>query len=1456
MQTLNIKGIEYTNKYVVYEDEVRWGGFSIPWRNMNPGDIEGRPAGSINQASDGQRFAIFPNEQSGRAAISSRLAADTPIKNSPTEFNGYRYYELTLGEAAKVWAPPTENGQKRYQSIIREQGLDLDDSVASLLGDPQKMLRFVEGIVKAEGWYDDPNTDREHPWKQFRRGDPDNPDWVKKLLGESTEEVDDGDSDGDGIPDGQDDDGDGIPDNQDDDDDGDGIPDNQEGNEAGDVYKPPQLTIRGTGVTEGDDNPPHESSVLKFKVTMSKASDQPISFLWYAAPIRTIIPPEKQAEPIADFYPASGYVIIMPGQTETTLRVPDVGDTTEEPYPIEYFQVIITSPTDAIIRHNKARGTILDDDGLNTPQPPPTPPPGPPGNNDSSGSAGSFDPNDKLGPAGVGDASFIQSSGALAYQIRFENEADATAPARLITVTDTLDPHVDLNTFEFTEIEFANHIIAIPSGIDRYDASVPLITSTGANIMVEVHAGLDRITRTISLTLQAFDPLTGWYSEDPLVGLLYPNDDTGRGAGSFSYLVRPNADSHSGADIENRARIVFDFNDPIDTPLVHNTLDGGAPISAIAALPATTTDTTVTLAWSGQDDEGGSGIAGYDIFLSVDGGAWTAILTNTTDTSTTFTVARGHSYAFYSVATDNVGDRQPTPAEAQAQVSVEFLTTTTTLGASENPSTYGDSLSFTAHVTARSAGLPTPAGTVQFLVDGGIFGAAVTLVNGSASSPVISSLIAGDHQITAVYSGDEPFVSSTSVIVTQTVAKAALMISADDKSKRYGAGNPALTASYSGFVNGETPASLTTLPTLTTLSTASSAVGPYAIMVSGASATNYVLTYRAGSINVTPASLLITADDKARPYGSANPPLTATYAGFVNGDTAGSLTSPPTLSTPAVPASQVGTYAILASGAASPNYAISYRTGTLAVTAAPLTITADDRVKLSGQANPTFTASFGGFVLGQDASALGGTLVFDTAALGSSPPGRYAVTPKGLTSADYAITFVAGTLSVFEAIPNIVVSPSVANSTYGQSMTFTATVSPSPAGTIPTGAIQFAIDGANLGAAVSLVGGTASSPPIATLKVGSHAITAAYAGDVAFAPGTSSPIGVNVAKAPLTVTAGDSTKVYGQANPPLTARFDGFVLGQDSTVLGGSLNYITTAAPSHHVGVYPVNPGGLSSDNYAILFVNGKLTITPAPLLIAANDQIQPDGSPLPALTASYSGFVNGDTPASLSSPASLTTTARAGSVAGPYPITVAGASSPDYTITYRPGTLLVQTTPPVTVLSGQLQTIKLGRKKATAIVLTFSGAIDAAAARLILNYRLVSAGRDKKFGTKDDIVTKLKSAGYNPTARTVTLTPKNRLVRGQAQRLTINAAGLIDASGRQLDGNRDGQPGGDYAAALTKRGVTALSVAEAPTVSRGISVTALDTLLGSGIGSLHSATRRRAALGHKLRFMGMNDAK
>lgn len=199
-------------------------------------------------------------------------------------------------------------------------------------------------------------------------------------------------------------------------------------------------------------------------------------------------------------------------------------------------------------------------------------------NSDNSNNPLAFmkDPNKKNGPAGQGKANFIRSKEMMSYQIQYENLSDATAPAHKIVITDTLDENLDLETMELTEIKFADHTIIVPPGMNYYQESLDITVDNEyvgySKLRVEIEASLNEETRNLTCTLLGLDPNTGWLPENIMLGVLYPNDDTGRGDGHVSYVVKPKPGLPTGTVISNKASIIFDWNDPIETPLVTNTL--------------------------------------------------------------------------------------------------------------------------------------------------------------------------------------------------------------------------------------------------------------------------------------------------------------------------------------------------------------------------------------------------------------------------------------------------------------------------------------------------------------------------------------------------------------------------------------------------------------------------------------------------------------------------------------------------------------------------------------------------------------------------------------------------------------------------------------------------------------------------------------------------------------------
>jgi hypothetical protein len=119
-----------------------------------------------------------------------------------------------------------------------------------------------------------------------------------------------------------------------------------------------------------------------------------------------------------------------------------------------------------------------------------------------------------------------------------------------------------------------------------------------------------------------------------------------------------------------------------------------------------------------------------------------------------------------------------------------------------------------------------------------------------------------------------------------------------------------------------------------------------------ADTTDYTTAAASVPLTVDQATLAVTADDATRSYGAANPGLTATITGFVNGESLATsgVTGSPSLSTSATLASPPGTYSITAGlgSLTSANYAFAFVNGTLTVRAAPLSPTGVNFIASAG----------------------------------------------------------------------------------------------------------------------------------------------------------------------------------------------------------------------------------------------------------------------------------------------------------------------------------------------------------------------------------------------------------------------------------------------------------------------------------------------------------------------------
>jgi len=558
--------------------------------------------------------------------------------------------------------------------------------------------------------------------------------------------------------------------------------------------------------------------------------------------------------------------------------------------------------------------------------------------------------------------------------------------------------------------------------------------------------------------------------------------------------------------------------------------------------------------------------------------------------SVTFATSGTYPGSFSLTATGIGGNSSITGTSNSFTVNGPPCTTPVVTGPTNQAVTYGSNATFTASAT----GTPTPTLQWQVSTNGG---GSWSNIGGATSSPLTvtaPTVAQSGTQYRAVFTNTCGSVNSSAA--TLTVNKAPLTVTADNASRVYGDANPTFTASYSGFVNGETLATsgVTGSPSLTTTAAATSAVGSHTITAAPGTlaANNYSFSFANGSLSVTKAALTVTADNASREYGDANPAFTASYSGFKNGETfaTSGITGSPSLITTATPASSVGgsPYTITAAVGtlSSGNYSFTFANGQLTITKATLTVTADNASREYGDANPTFNASYSGFKNSETLATSGvtGSPSLTTTATASSPAGPHTIAAAlgTLAAGNYTFSFVDGTLTVN--------------------------------------------------------------------------------------------------KATLTVTADNASREYGDANPTFTASYSGFKNGENFGTSGvtGAPSLTTAATVASPVSAYAITAaiGTLASGNYNFSLVNGTLTVNPATLTVTADNASRQYGDANPAFTAGYGGFKNGETFATsgVTGSPSLTTAATAASPAGTYTITAAlgTLAATNYTFTFADGTLTV----------------------------------------------------------------------------------------------------------------------------------------------------------------------------------------
>jgi hypothetical protein len=354
-----------------------------------------------------------------------------------------------------------------------------------------------------------------------------------------------------------------------------------------------------------------------------------------------------------------------------------------------------------------------------------------------------------------------------------------------------------------------------------------------------------------------------------------------------------------------------------------------------------------------------------------------------------------------------------------------------------------------------------------------------------------------------------------------------------------------------------------------------------------------------------------------------------------------------------------------------PSYATSSSTLTGTVTPAALTITANDASKTYGHTKTFAATAFTttGLVNGDTVTSVteNSAGAAATATVAGSPYSIVASAAAGTGLANYAISYVNGTLTINPAA--LAITANNASKIYGQTETFASTA--------------FTASGLVNGDTVSSV--TATSPGTATTAPVSgspYAITPSAAvgtglGNytITYANGT-----LTVNPASLTITANNASKTYGQ-----TVTFAGATFTTTGLVNGDAISSVTETSTGSGamagIGSYPIVPSGATfssglSSNYVITYANGSFAVNPAPLTITANSASKTYGQAktFAGTVFTTAGLLNGDTVTSVTE-TSAGAAATALVLGSPYSIipgSAVGTGLGNYTITYANGTLTV----------------------------------------------------------------------------------------------------------------------------------------------------------------------------------------
>ena len=547
---------------------------------------------------------------------------------------------------------------------------------------------------------------------------------------------------------------------------------------------------------------------------------------------------------------------------------------------------------------------------------------------------------------------------------------------------------------------------------------------------------------------------------------------------------------------------------------------------------------------------------------------------------------------------------------------------------------------------------------------------------------------AGNYTATATALSNTNYKLPSSKTKTFNIGKKSVTVSGITASDKEYDGNTSATlittgAAFGGLINGDA------LTVSATGTFADKDVGPGktvtlgALTLGGTSVDNYQLAETGNqastTADITARALTITAEAKSKTYGDSDPTLTYTSSGLVGGD---NITG--ALSREA--GENVGTYPIAqGSLTAGDNYSITYTGANLTIGKANLTVTANPKTIIYGEEPANNDVTYSGFVNSETEGVLNGTLdyAYNYAQYGNV--GEYTITPSGLTSGNYAINFVAGTLTVDKR--EVTLSWGDTDFTYNRS----AQKPTATAGNL-----------VNSDKCTVTVTGEQTN-------AGSYTATASALSNTNYKLPSSTIQAFSIGKKNVTVsdiTASD--KVYDGTTSATVittgASFGGLIEGDELTVSTTGTFADKDVGPDKTVTLGTLTLGGTSVGNYQLAETGNQASttadITAKALTITADAKSKTYGDADPSLTYTSSELVDGDEITGLLS-------REEGEDVGTYAITQGSLTAGgNYTVSYTGANLTIgQKTLTITASP---QTITYGESIETGIgQVTQSGLVD-----------------------------------------------------------------------------------------------------------------------------------------------------